>query len=71
MITLVVMVMMMMVLVVVMVMMVMVLVVMMVMTDMQRGAGELGRANWCYNIQIFDTKRSYLFRKKFNCKTQY
>ena len=43
--------------------MVMVLVVMMVMTDMQRGAGELGRANWCYNIQIFDTKRSYLFRK--------
>ena len=26
------------------------------MTDMQRGAGGLGRANWCYNIQIFETK---------------
>ena len=48
---------------VMMVMMVVVLVMRMVMTDMQRGAGELGRANWCYNIQIFDTKRSYLFRK--------
>ena len=44
-----------------MVMMVMVLVVMrMVVTDMQQGAGELGRANWYYNIQIFLEKNIQL-----------